>query len=150
MDTEDEADRDRKASPSTSEQPSPPAATKRELSSEDEETPAPPETERPPGVKRRRFFAQEVDDDEEREHEPYDVKEEQLKSANTNGKVDKGKGRAPEPEVVEILDDTDDDLDIIEAGPSTQKATKTRPTYVARDGKDFKGQKYFGSKSADR
>lgn len=150
MDLEDEADQDVKRLIADSAPSSPHAAAKRELPSEDEETPPPPKSQRPPEVKRRRFFAQEVNDDEEQGDVLLTVKEKLSTLDKADGKVDKGKGRATEPEIVEILDDTDDDLDIVEAGPSTQKSMKAKPAYVARDGKDFKGQKYFGSKLVDR
>lgn len=127
---------------------------KRELSegedpekSEDEDATPPPPSDRPPEVKRRRFFAKESDDDLQ-EVEIAHVKDEKPNSTATNGsRAGKGKGKAADQhEVVEILDDSDDD-DIILAGPSTARPSNpVKKPYVARDGKDFKGQKYFGSK----
>lgn len=138
----------RQSSPATPEQAGSPTVSKRELPAEDEETPPPP-AHPLPEVKRRRFFAQGVDDDDELS-DNASVKVEELDTKAVNGKLDKGKGRAATgtQEIVEILDDTDDDEEEIIAGPSTQKAAKSKLRHhEPRDGKDFKGQKYFGSES---
>ena len=127
-----------------------PTTAKRELSEENEEdaTPPPP-TERPPEVKRRRFFGNNSEDDH-KSSASDDVKTEDDGGLAVDGKVDKGKGRAATgPEVVEILDDSEDDDEIIEAGPSSERNMNVTPKdRVARNGKDFKDQKYFGSESA--
>ncbi|KAK9897185.1 hypothetical protein P389DRAFT_209711 [Cystobasidium minutum MCA 4210] len=128
------------------------ATGKRELSAEvedvvDDDATPPPPVERPPEVKRRRFFAKSSDDELEEVDSPAVKKEESNGRALNGSKADKGKGKAPnqQPEVVEILDDSDDD-DIMLAEASTSRVPKAakRP-YVARNGKDFKGQKYFGT-----
>lgn len=155
MEVDEQEKAEEPSSPQLEEEVDSSTPAKRELSegedpekSEDEDATPPPPSERPPEVKRRRFFAKESDDDLQ-EVDIAQVKDEKLNgNAATNGsRADKGKGKAADHhEVVEILDDSDDD-DIILAGPSTARPSKAvKKPYVARDGKDFKGQKYFGSK----
>jgi hypothetical protein len=125
---------------------------KRELSAdeveeegEEDDDATPPPTERPPQVKRRKFFATNGDSDNDNADVSIAVKPE-VPTASL--KVDKGKGRAvDQSEVFEILDDTDPEDGAPAAGPSKRPSSaklQARP-HVARDGKDFQGEKYFGS-----
>jgi hypothetical protein len=125
---------------------------KRELSADegekegeedDDATPRP--TERPPQVKRRKFFAEDGDSDNDNSEVSVAVK---LEVPIASLKVDKGKGRAVDhPRSLRFLtiqiQRMAHQLPVHPKRPSSAKL-QARP-HVARDGKDFKGEKYFGT-----
>lgn len=120
---------------------------------DDEENTPPP----PPQPKRKKFFTKNEDIDRDAESSSGNKKDRLLSGRakveehDEGGKVER-KARASS--VVEILDDSDDDeaedIKMHDAGPAGPSSSRYRtpepekPREI-RNGKDFKGEKYFGS-----
>ena len=109
----------------------------------DNATPTPP-----PQPKRKRFFAK----DENEETIEHEIREELVASTSVNGNDTLQKPKGREASIVEIVDDSDEDTNVLPIA-STSKAPKsqdrTPKPRVPRNGKEFKDERYFGSK-ADR
>lgn len=89
----------------------------------------------PPPPKRKKFFAK--DDDESDDVTAIEVKDEVIQDAPKAAKKNKA------PVVVDLLDDDSD----IENGPvasTSKKAAKPPKPRIPKNGKDFKGERYFG------